>query len=83
MRQVKYFCLILTFLIALPIALLAQTSSGSISGTVSDPNGAVVPGAKVVATHVPTGRDYTNVTSQAGLYVFPNLPTGPYTLAVK
>ena len=83
MKLVKHLCLILAFLIALPVALLAQISSGSISGTVSDPNGAVVPGATVVATHVPTGRAYTNITSQAGLYVFPNLPTGPYSIAVK
>jgi hypothetical protein len=83
MKLVKHLCLILAFLCALPIAALAQTAAGSISGTVTDPNGALVPGATVVATHVPTGRQYTQVTTQAGLYVFANLPTGPYTLSVK
>jgi len=52
------------------------------SGTVTDPNGAVIPGAKVVATHMPTGRVYETVTTAAGLYVFPTLPAGPYSLTV-
>ena len=83
MKFVKYLCLILALSIALPLAVLAQTTAGSISGVVTDPNGAVVPGAIVVATHVPTGRQYSATSTQAGLYVFPSLPTGPYTLAVK
>ena len=37
---------------------------------------------KVVATHVPTGRQYTIETTQAGLYVLPTLPPGPYTITV-
>jgi len=52
------------------------------SGTVTDPNGAVIPGAKVVVTHLPTGRAYETVTTAAGLYVFPTLPAGPYSLTV-
>jgi len=52
------------------------------SGTVTDPNGAVIPGAKVVATHDPTKRDYETVTTDAGVYVFPTLPAGPYSLTV-
>ena len=83
MRLAKYICLLLAFLIALPVALLAQTATGSISGVVTDPNGASIPAATVVATHTPTGRQYTSVTTQAGLYVFPNLPTGPFTITVK
>ena len=83
MRPVKQLCLILAFLCALPITAVAQTTYGSISGSVTDPNGAVIPGAAIVATHVPTGRQYTLTTTQAGLYVFPDLPPGPYTLSVK
>ena len=83
MRLVKHLCLILAFLCAFPLALMAQTTSGSISGVVTDPNGAVVPGASIVATHVPTGRQYPLRTDQAGLYVFANLPTGDFTITVK
>jgi hypothetical protein len=83
MRLAKYLCLLLALLIALPVALLAQTATGSISGAVTDPNGASVPSAVVIATHVPTGRQHTSVTTRAGLYVFPDLPTGPFTITVK
>ena len=54
MKSVKHLGLILVFLCALPIAALAQVG-GSIDGTITDPNGAVVPGAKVTATQVATG----------------------------
>jgi len=61
----------------------AQVTSGSLSGTITDSNGAVVPGAKVVATHEPTNREYPAVSTDAGLYVFPNLVPGPYTITVE
>jgi hypothetical protein len=82
MRLAKQLCLVLAFC-ALPVALWAQTTTGSISGVVTDPNGAVIPLAKVVATHMPTGRQYTIETTQAGLYVLPTLPPGPYTITVS
>src|SRR5512144_1096729 len=61
----------------------AQISTGSLSGTVTDPTGLVVAGAKITATHVPTNRNYETVTSEAGLYVFPTLDVGPYTVTVE
>ncbi|HZT31630.1 MAG TPA: TonB-dependent receptor [Bryobacteraceae bacterium] len=61
----------------------AQSTSGSMSGTVTDPNSAVVAGAKVTATHEPTNRQFNAVTTGAGLYVFPDLPAGPYTVTVE
>lgn len=81
MRSVKHLCLILVFLCALPIAALAQVG-GSIAGTVTDPNGAVVPGAKVTATNTATGYTIVAETTQAGVYSFSILPTGPYTITV-
>ena len=83
MRLMRHLCLILAFLCALPISALAQTAQGSIDGTVTDPNGAVVPGAKVTAMNVKTGVQTTVDTTQAGLYAFPVLATGPYTITVK
>src|SRR5208282_3279254 len=82
MRSLKHLCMIMVFLCALPIAALAQ-NGGSIDGTVSDPNGAVVPGAKVTATQTMTGYSVTAETTPAGIYNFPLLPTGPYTITVK
>jgi hypothetical protein len=74
--------MMLVFLCALPIAALAQVG-GSIDGTITDPNGSVVPGAKITATQTATGYSVTVETTQAGVYNFPQLPTGPYTITVK
>ncbi|MDX2180343.1 MAG: carboxypeptidase regulatory-like domain-containing protein [Bryobacteraceae bacterium] len=61
----------------------AQVATGSLSGTVTDSNGASVPGAKLVATDASTGTKFEAVSSDAGLYVFPSLPASPYTLTVE
>lgn len=82
MRFIRNSVLLTMLLCLIATAVYSQTTSGSMSGTVTDPNGAVIPGAKVVATHEPTGRDYETVTTASGLYVFPTLPAGPYTLTV-
>ena len=74
---------ILTLVVCLlAAALRGQVNSGSLKGQVKDPSGAVIPGAKVVATHTPTNRNNETVTTDAGIYVFPTLPAGPYTLTV-
>src|SRR6266849_6783612 len=57
--------------------------SGSVQGTVSDPSGAVIPGATVVATNVATGVKTTRQTTGAGLYVISPLAPGNYTLSVS
>ncbi len=65
------------------VILVAQTNSGSIAGSVLDPNGALVPGAKIVAKNVATGVTIETVSSEAGAYVFPAVPPGAYTLSVE
>ncbi|MFL6463308.1 MAG: carboxypeptidase-like regulatory domain-containing protein, partial [Bryobacteraceae bacterium] len=65
------------------IPVFAQIGgSGAIQGVVSDPSGAAVPGAAVVATNVATGVKNTRETTQAGYYVISPLPAGEYTVAV-
>ena len=61
----------------------AQTSSSSISGTVTDSSGAVVPGAAVTLTNEATGIAAVQKTTEAGVYSFPSLPVGPYTIQVE
>ena len=63
-----------------PAALMAQANTGSMSGTVSDPNGASVPAAKVIATSATSGIKAETLTSDAGLYVLPRLPVGVYDI---
>lgn len=81
MRLAKLVVLAIALLLSAS-AVWAQATSGSIAGTVLDPNGAVVPGATITAVHTPTGREYPARSSEAGLYSFPNLPAGPYEVTV-
>jgi hypothetical protein len=60
-----------------------QAQTGSISGTVTDANSAAVPGASVDATLVASGVTLHTVSSEAGLYVFPSLPTGIWTITTE
>ncbi len=75
-------CTMLFALIATSLAW-SQVSTGSLGGQVSDPNGAAVPGAKVVAKNDATGQEYTTEASDAGVYVFPALNTGVYTITLE
>ena len=71
----------LVFLHSIPA--FAQTGTGRISGVVKDTSGAVVPGASIVALHEETGVQQHTVTTESGLFVFPSLPVGPYTVKVE
>src|SRR5688572_9608745 len=61
----------------------AQSNTGSLSGVVTDPNAAIVPGAKIVATHVPTGQEFVTETTEAGNYLYGSLPVGPYSITIE
>ncbi len=70
------------------VVLLASTNviasvTGSISGTVTDPSGAVVAGANVTAVNDATGIRWHSVGDQKGFYSFPALPVGTYTIFVN
>jgi hypothetical protein len=60
-----------------------QEVTASITGTVSDPSGAAVPGAAVTATSTERGLSYTATTNDSGLYRIAQLPVGTYTLRVE
>src|SRR5579884_735558 len=67
--------------LALP-AVDAQTlTTGDITGTISDPTGAVVPGASVVLTNTDTGVSQNTTTSASGTYRFSFLPPGEYRVS--
>ena len=61
----------------------AQAGRGTISGTVTDPAGAVAPGVEVVLQSKATGLTERTVTSGAGLYAFVSLNPGVYQVAVS
>ena len=60
---------------------LAQLTTGTISGSVSDPSGAAVPGATVTVKNVDTGISRTTTSGPAGRYEAPNLPVGHYEVS--
>src|SRR5437588_11992874 len=64
-------------------AVWSQTVQGVITGTVTDPTGAVVPGATVTITNVGTNASQTATTGSDGSYRFPLVPPGTYLVEVK
>ena len=65
------------------LSLWAQTGVGSLTGQVVDPAGAAVPGAAVTLHSESTGRDQRTVSSNTGLYSFPTVDVGDYTVTVE
>ncbi len=61
----------------------AQSDRGTITGTVTDPAGAVIGGAAIKAKNTATGMEYPTVTTNTGNYTLAQLPTGPYELTVS
>ena len=72
---------VLIFLTVFSLGIHAQ-GFGTISGTVSDPSGAVVTEATITATQSLSGRIMTTTTGKDGRYVFPSLLPAPYSIAV-
>src|SRR3989475_3994751 len=69
--------------LSLSAALQASIDRGVIQGTVTDPAGALVPGAKVVVKNVDTNVEVTLVTNAAGFYLAPELVPGRYTVRAE
>ncbi len=74
--------IILVFVLLAAVSLSAQTFRGTILGTVTDPSGAVVSGAKVTVKNAGTGLERSTETSADGSYALPELPIGTYTVTV-
>jgi hypothetical protein len=71
-------------LLLLPaVAASGQEFRGSITGTISDPSSAVLPGVTVTATNVDTGVNTAAVTNAEGIYLIPFLTPGKYTISAE
>ena len=66
----------------LHLNLFAQVNRGSLTGTVRDSSGGVVPGATVTASRAATGFTRTTISSGSGAYSIPELPVGMYSVTV-
>ena len=84
MKQLMFCCAILMALLLVSyLPASAQVSStSSLSGSVVDPSGAVVPGAAVTITNEGTGAVYKVVTAGNGTFQVPSLNPGTYTVTV-
>jgi len=75
------------FLLVLPSCLLLTAQNvvltGVMSGRLSDEGGAVIPGASVVVQNLATGTQQSTLTNHAGLYQFPALMPGTYSIAAS
>jgi len=79
----KSFSLLLIVLALCSALAFGQAETGQITGTVTDPQGAVVSGAKVTMRNTATSAERTSTTTGNGLYTFTNLPPGPYEVRVE
>jgi hypothetical protein len=75
----KYFCSLLLLCSVIIAGAKAQDASSALTGLVTDPSGAAVPGARVVAAPA-TGQPATTRTNPNGMYEFKTLTPGTYTL---
>ncbi|HLN97914.1 MAG TPA: TonB-dependent receptor [Pyrinomonadaceae bacterium] len=73
----------IALLLTVTLTSSAQTFRGSILGTVTDPNGAVVPGATVTARNTGTGIERSTTTDEFGSYTIAELPIGSYEVKVE
>src|ERR1700730_6218216 len=74
--------LALTVVLLIPVRLHAQVSGATITGTVSDASGAVIPNAQISIKNVATGEVRAATTDPAGFYTAPNLLPGKYEVTV-
>lgn len=81
-RAVPVVSLLVLLVLAMTPALHAQFKA-SLRGTVTDPSGAVIPGAKVTLTDKSTNQVRTTTANQSGVYTFNFLPPDQYSIAVE
>lgn len=82
-RKLRDKLILVATCLALCIPSFGQVLKGSISGTVTDPQGAVVSGAQVKATNTATGAPQTTTTDGSGLFHFNLIPVGDYKVEVS
>jgi hypothetical protein len=66
-----------------PFPLFAQVTGATLSGTITDASGAVLPGAQVIIANLSTEVTRKSLTQSDGFYSAPNLPPGSYEVTVS
>jgi Carboxypeptidase regulatory-like domain/TonB dependent receptor len=73
----------LTALLLFSTVIFAQLDRGTITGTVTDPSGAIVPGTRITIKNTATNATWQSATTSAGDYTAVNLPAGKYELTFE
>src|SRR5579871_1171314 len=82
MRRFSPFVLVVVLIAFVSLQAFAQTETGTIVGTVTDPSGAVVTGATVTVTNKAMGATRTTTTGSTGTYTVTDLPPGTYEITI-
>ncbi|MFA5814810.1 MAG: carboxypeptidase regulatory-like domain-containing protein [Bacteroidales bacterium] len=84
MRNLTRFLLFIALGVFAAVSGYSQITTSGINGKVTNPDGSPLPGATVIATHVPTGSLFGATTDDGGFYRLPNMDVGgPYTVKVS
>src|SRR5215475_9354584 len=82
-RALVTLALMLALVAQTAVAAFAQNETGTLTGTVKDPQGAVVAGANVIVKSVDSGTERRSVTTDAGTYTVSYLQPGVYDVSVE
>lgn len=83
MKHLSYLILTVIFSLSLSFAIQAQQATATLTGVVTDPNGAVIQGATVMVTNNATNLSRTVSTNDEGVYVISSLPVGEYDVKIS
>jgi hypothetical protein len=75
--------MLLAILFVMPMMLFGQGYFGTLSGNITDPSGAIVPGAKVTLVDQQKGYEFASKSDNGGRYVFTTLSPGLYTVTAE
>jgi outer membrane receptor protein involved in Fe transport len=78
-----WIILLVVFSFAATMALAQGIVTGTMSGTITDATGAIIPGAKITAIHVDTNSTFSAVSSDSGYFLLTKLPPGKYNVTVE
>src|SRR5437763_6152628 len=80
-KHIRFLFAVALLTVVVPFSAFAQSSNGSISGTVTDDTGALLPGVTITAVNTATGMSRTSVSSTVGHFDIALLPPGTYSVS--
>src|ERR1051326_626838 len=83
MKKLGFAAVLLLACVFFCATAIAQTSSATLGGTVTDASGALIPGVSITATNTQTGIVTTVITNEAGAYQFASLQPGSYKVSAE